>query len=211
MKRVRMWQSVFFLVGFVLWTVSVCFIDVQAIGPGESVVGLAGLNSFVHGMTGVHMDLYVLTDWLSLIPAVFVMGFGVLGLCQWIHRKRLGEVDRSILALGVFYIAVMAVYVIFEMLVINDRPVLINGVLEASYPSSTTVLTVCVMETAELQLRVRIQNKRMNNLLTWILRLFTAFMVIARFLSGVHWFTDIVGGILVSAGLVYLYRFFAEE
>jgi undecaprenyl-diphosphatase len=32
-------------------------------------------------------------------------------------------------------------------------------------------------------------------------------MVAARLASGVHWLTDIIGGILLSAGLVMIYDF----
>ena len=134
------------LVAFVLWTVAVKFIDVQPIGPEGSVVGFATVNRFVHGLTGANMTLYNITDWLGLVPLGFVMGFGTLGLMQWIKRKHILKVDYSILVLGGFYIVVMAVYVLFEMLTLNYRPVLINGILEASYPSSTTMLVMCVID-----------------------------------------------------------------
>ena len=136
------------LAAFVLWTVLVCFIDVGIIGPRESSVGFATLNGYVHDLTGVNMCLYVITDWFGLVPIGVVFGFAVLGLAQWIKRKSLLKVDPSILMLGGFYIVVMAVYVLFEMLTLNYRPVLINGILEASYPSSTTMLVMCVMPTA---------------------------------------------------------------
>ena len=123
------------LIAFVMWTVAIRFVDVQAIGPQESSVGFATINQFVHNLTGLHMSLYTITDWLGLVPLMFVMGFGTLGLIQWIKRKHLLKVDYSILVLGGFYIVVMAAYVLFEVLVINYRPVLINGILEASYPS----------------------------------------------------------------------------
>lgn len=35
---------------------------------------------------------------------------------------------------------------------------------------------------------------------------FSAFMVIGRMIAGVHWATDIIGSILLSAGLSSLYR-----
>ena len=116
------------------------------------------------------------------------------------------KVDYSILVLGGFYIVVMAAYVLFEVLVINYRPVLINGYLEASYPSSTTVLVMCVMPTAIMQFNARIKNDVPKRCLAYAITAFIVFMVIGRLISGVHWFTDIIGGALLSAGLVLLYR-----
>ena len=194
------------LAAFLLWTASLRFVDVQAIGPQDSAVGFATLNAFIHNLTGVHMFLYTLTDWLGLVPFAFVTGFAVFGLIQWIQRKHLLKVDSSILVLGGFYVVVMTVYVLFEILVVNYRPVLIHGVLEASYPSSTTMLTLCVMPTAVMQLRARIQNKAFKRCVAFAITAFVVFMVIGRLLSGVHWFTDIIGGILLSTGLVLMYR-----
>ena len=194
------------LIVFVMWTVAIRFVDVQAIGPQESSVGFATINQFVHNLTGVHMSLYTITDWLGLVPLMFVMGFGTLGLIQWIKRKHLLKVDYSILVLGGFYIVVMAAYVLFEMLVVNYRPVLINGYLEASYPSSTTMLVMCVMPTTIMQFNARIKNNVLKRCVTSAITAFIVFMVIGRLLSGVHWFTDIIGGALLSTGLVLMYR-----
>ena len=151
------------------------------------------------------MTLYVITDWLSILPLCFILGFAVLGLVQWIKRRRILAVDLSILALGVFYIVVLALYLFFETVVINYRPVLIDGYLEASYPSSTTMLVLCVMPTAIMQLKSRIKNRVLARLVLALIIGFTAFMVIGRLVSGVHWFTDIIGGALLSSGLVMTY------
>ncbi|MBO5837594.1 MAG: phosphatase PAP2 family protein, partial [Oscillospiraceae bacterium] len=159
-----------------------------------------------HKLTGVHMSLYTITDWLGLVPLVFVIGFALLGLIQWIKRRHILKVDYNILILGSFYIIVMAVYVLFEMLVVNYRPILINGYLEASYPSSTTMLVMCVMPTAIMQFNSRIKNNIIKRCVTYTISAFIVFMVIGRLISGVHWFTDIVGGTLLSAGLVLIYR-----
>ena len=194
------------LAAFGLWTAAVQCVDVQRIGPQGSAVGFAAMNRFVHELTGVHMPLYILTDWLSLVPALFVLGFAVLGLGQWIRRKHLLKVDRDLLILGGFYLAVLGAYGLFEVLAVNYRPVLIDGVLEASYPSSTTMLVLCVMPTAIMQLRARIQNAALRGWAVSGMGVFTAFMVIARLISGVHWLSDIIGGALLSAALVLLYR-----
>ena len=199
------------LLSFLLWTAAVTAMDVQPIGPNGSPVGFAGLNSFVHRLTGVHMALYVLTDWLSLIPAMVILGFGTLGLVQWIRRKSLRKVDPSILVLGGFYVVTGAAYLFFEKVVVNYRPILMEGVPEASYPSSTTVLILCVMSTACLQLRERMGNPLLRKWLLFLIGGFTVFMVMGRLLSGVHWITDIIGGILLSFGLVALYAAITEK
>ena len=193
------------LISFVLWTVLILFVDVRAIGPEGSSVGFASLNGFVHDITSVNMSLYVITDWLGLVPIGVAFGFAVLGLVQWIKRKSLLKVDRSILALGGFYIIVIAVYVLFEIVVINYRPTLINGYLEASYPSSTTMLVMCVMPTAMVQFRTRIKNDKFRRCTMLAIAVFIAFMVIGRLVSGVHWITDIIGGALFSAAIVLMY------
>ena len=190
---------------FVLWTVLICFVDVQAIGPEGSSVGFSTINGFIHELTGVNWFLYTVTDWLGLIPIGVAFGFAVLGLVQWIKRKSLLKVDRSILILGGFYIVVMAVYILFEIVVINYRPTLINGHLEASYPSSTTMLVMCVMPTAMMQLRARIKNDLFRRCVMFAIAVFIAFMVIGRLVSGVHWISDIIGGVLLSAGPVMMY------
>ena len=193
------------LLSFVLWTIAVCYLDVQPIGPNGSSVGFAGMNGFFHRLTGVHMLIYTITDWLGLVPLCVVLGFAMLGLVQLIKRRSLWKVDPDILVLGGFYIVVMAAYVFFEMVVINYRPVLINGYLEASYPSSTTLLVLCVMPTAMMQLYGRIINEKLRTVILVLIGAFTIFMVIGRLVSGVHWLTDIVGGVLLSGGLVMLY------
>ena len=207
MKRVRknFIFSICLLTAFVLWTVAISFMDVRAIGPQGSSVGFAGINGFVHNLTGVHFSLYNITDWLGLVPIFVCMGFGILGLTQWIKRKSICKVDYDILVLGGFYIITIAAYLFFENVVINYRPVLINGYLEASYPSSTTLLVTCVMPTAVIQFNSRIRNKLLRNIVAVTLIAFIAFMVIGRLLSGVHWLTDIVGGALLSTGLVLMY------
>ena len=151
------------------------------------------------------MSLYTITDWLGLVPIGVAFGFGVLGFMQLVKRKSLLRVDRSIIILGIFYIVVMAIYALFEIVVINYRPVLINGYLEASYPSSTTMLVMCVMPTAAMQLNGRIKNKLIRRFTTFIIYAFVAFMVIGRLISGVHWISDIIGGIILSVGLVLFY------
>ena len=198
--------AVCFLLAFVLWTIAICFVDVHAIGPRNSEVGFAVLNGAFHQLTGVHMTFYHITDWLGLVQIAVALGFAVLGLVQWIKRRNFLNVDFSILMLGGFYIVTVAVYILFEYVVINRRPILIDGYLEASYPSSTTMLVLCIMPTAMMQLSNRIRNAILRKVIQITISAFMVFMVVGRLISGVHWLTDIIGGILLSTGLVLLYQ-----
>jgi len=205
-NKITLIWAVCFLSAFAAWTWLVRFVDVQPIGPHGSSVGFATFNGFIHGLLGVNMSLYVITDWLGLVPIAIALGFAILGLCQWINRKSILKVDISILTLGGFYLLVMAVYVLFEYVVINRRPVLIEGYLEASYPSSTTMLVTCVMPAAIMQFGERIKCRTVCRVMTLATCAFIGFMVVGRLLSGVHWVTDIIGGAIFSAGAVMLYR-----
>lgn len=198
------------IVAFVLWTMAISHFDVQAVGPRNSSVGFASLNTFFHELTGVHTSIYDMTDWLGLVPIVIVLGFAMLGLVQWMSRKSLFKVDRSILVLGGFYMVVMLAYGFFEAFIINYRPVLIEGRLEASYPSSTTLLVMCVMPSTMIQLKGRIKNIAVRKVVNGIIFTFTIFMVAGRTISGVHWITDIIGGVILSSGLLMLYYAIAE-
>ena len=205
-QRNSLFSALWSLAAFTIWTVALRFVDVQAIGPRDSSVGFATVNGFVHNLTGVRMTLYTITDWLGLVPVAFGFGFAILGLVQWIRRKQIRKVDRDILVLGGFYILVLATYLLFETVVINYRPVLIAGFLEVSYPSSTTLLVLTVMPTAKLQLHSRIQHSLLRTVLCTAISLFWIFMIVGRLISGVHWFSDIIGGIFLGAGLTQLYK-----
>ena len=191
---------------FALWTVLILCVDVQAVGQNGTKIGLAGFNVWFHQLTGVHMTLYTITDWLGLISIFICMCFGVLGLVQLIKRRSLRKVDADILLLGVYYVLVIACYLIFEMIPINYRPVLIEGRLEASYPSSTTLLVLSVMPTLMFQVYRRAVNSMLRKAVAVFVFAFSAFMVLGRLISGVHWATDIVASVILSAGLFMLYR-----
>jgi len=206
MKRKRqLWAGIGLLLMFILWTVLIQCVDVQAAGPEGTKVGFASWNTWFHNLTGVNMALYTVTDWLGLVPVIICCCFGIIGLRQWIIRKKLLRVDADILLLGVYYLLVLAGYLLFEMVPINYRPVLIDGHLEASYPSSTTLLVLSVMLTLKSQADRRCKNRKLRCFAAVFSVAFSAFMVIGRLVSGVHWMTDIIGSVFLSTGLFLLY------
>lgn len=194
------------LVMFAIWTWLVQCVDVQPAGPGGTEIGFATFNCWFHSITGVHMAIYTITDWSGLVPILVCMAFGGMGLAQLIKRKSLFKVDRDLIFLGIYYVVIIWGYLIFEMIPINYRPILIDGMLEASYPSSTTLLVLSVMPTLIFQVNRRSANPVLKEIVCGLTVLFSAFMVIGRLIAGVHWFTDIVGAVILSTGLYCLYK-----
>ena len=204
-KRVLIVGSVF-VVAFAVWTALIQIVDVQPIGQNGTELGFASFNGWFHKLTGVHMTIYTITAWLGLIPLFVCMMFGGIGLAQLVKRRSLFKVDYDIIFLGIYYVIVIFGYLIFEMIPINYRPILIEGVMEASYPSSTTLLVLCVMPTLLFQANRRLENVAVKKIICILTNVFSAFMVIGRMVSGVHWFTDIVGSIMLSVGVSCIYK-----
>ena len=205
-KNQNLLAGTFLLVGFAVWTFLIQMVDVQPIGPNGSSVGFAMLNGWFHQLTGVHWTLYILTDWLGLVPIFVCLIFAGVGFVQLVQRKSLFKVDLDIILLGVYYVLVIFCYLLFEMVPINYRPVLIEGFLEASYPSSTTLLVLSVMPTLYFQAQRRLNPNALRQTICIFSVLFSAFMVIGRLVSGVHWLTDIVGAVLLSSGIFLIYK-----
>lgn len=191
---------------FAIWTLLIQRMDVQTAGPNGTRVGFATFNMWVHELTGVHMSLYTVTDWLGLVPIFICLCFGALGCVQLISRRSLLRVDLDLILLGAYYVLVIGAYLVFEMIPINFRPVLIEGRLEASYPSSTTLLVLSVLPTLVFQVNRRCENAPLRKAAAVFTVGFSAFMVLGRLVAGIHWATDIIGSVLLSGGLFLLYR-----
>ena len=195
------------IAAFALWTALVQIVDVRPVGQNGTDIGFATFNTWFHGLTGVHMGIYTATDWLGLVPVAVCLGFGALGAMQLIRRRSLLAVDPDLLLLGVHYVAVAAAYLVFEAFPINYRPIPIDGVMEASYPSSTTLLVLGVMPTLAYQIARRSKSIQAKVAVVAFVAAFSALMVAGRLVSGVHWATDIVGSILLAAGLFAMHRY----
>ncbi len=187
---------------FILFTVLIQTVDVNAIGPKDSSVGFASINGLVHEFLGVHRLWYTITYWLGFIPLSTAGVFAVIGLMQLVQRRSLLKVDKSIIALGIFYGVTIIVYVLFEFYIVNYRPILIDGYLEASYPSSHTMMACCFMAAAMLECGVLVKDKTVNLIVRIASVIIMAVIVIGRLVSGAHWFTDIIGGLLISGALI---------
>ena len=198
---------------FIIFTALVMALDVQPIGPNESSVGLASINDAFRnalGTTESYNEIwYDISELAGLIPLAMAGGFAILGLCQAIKRKSLLKVDNHLFVLAGFYAAVLVAYVAFEIVEINFRPVLMEGVLEASYPSSHTMLSLGICTTAICELHELLKDKKALLIAGDIFCGAIALVVLlGRLLSGVHWLSDIIAGVLLISSLICFYRFF---
>ena len=192
----------FLIILAIAFTLIVKFVNVQPTGVNNTDIGLATINHSVFDSIGESSIWYKITKYLGIVLALYAVTYLGIGLVQLIKRKSLAKVDKEIKLLGLFYLAVLAIYFLFDkVIIINYRPILVNGVAEASYPSSHTLFSVCLCVSSIL-----INRKLFNNKYTKILNVITFILmvtiVVGRLLSGVHWFTDIIGGILISSALL---------
>lgn len=193
----------------ILFTILVKFIDVRSVGVNGTDIGFAFINKPISNLIGSNMFIYDITEWLGIIPLLVVMAYGLVGLMQLVKRKNVFKVDKEILILGGFYVVVAVLYVFFEKVIINYRPVLIEGILEASYPSSHTLMSMCFCGSA-LILNKEYFKKYVKPLNIFLIIIMVV-IVVGRLLSGVHWFTDIIGGCLISLALVMTFYSIVEN
>lgn len=210
MKK-RLFISISLLCLYALFTISLLFIDRAVIGPNGSMVGYATLNNWFHNLTGVNWLLYDLTDYGGIPPIIMGIGFGILGFIELAKRKSFIKVDFELIMLGILYLITFVIYLLFEFMVINYRPVFINGFLEASYPSSTTFLSITFMLSSIIPIKKYIKNVTLERILIFIAHAYMTFLVVGRVLSGVHWLTDIIGSLLLGFSLVKLYNYFVAK
>ncbi len=198
--------SAILLVIFIVFTLLTVFVDKNPIGPEGSSIGLSSINKAVFGAFGTSELWYNITEVLGVLALAIAGGFAIFGLYQLIKRKGLFKVDADILLLACIYAAVAVFYVLFEILELNFRPVLVDGVLEASYPSSHTMLFCTIVATAPIILKRRFGEKKcLMTVIDISAAVLCTVMAVGRLLSGMHWFTDVVASIILSAFLVALY------
>ena len=207
-SKLYLTASIVLLTLFLIFTVIVMTVDVKPIGPSGSEVGLASINEPFADAVGFNELWYNISEYVGLIPLAIAGCFAILGICQAIKRKSLLKIDGHLFILAAFYVMLLFVYLDFELITVNYRPIILDGELEASYPSSHTMLALGIMITAIFELHELIKDKKAILIAADVLCGTIALVILlGRLLSGVHWLTDIFAGILVSAALICLYRY----
>lgn len=197
--------TIILFLAFVAFTVAVLVVDVQPIGPQNTMVGFATINGKIFNLLGTSDFFYLITKLLLVFAYAQVGLFALVGLWQLVNRKSLWEVDLDIIILGIFYVVNIVMYVVFEFLSLNYRPVILDEGLEASYPSSHVFVMISIFATTMIQVQRKVWNLGLKKIIQAVLAVCIVLAAVGRLLSGVHWFTDIIGGCLLSAALVMMY------
>ena len=198
---------------FIFFSLWIRLFDVQPVGPEGSSIGFAGLNVAVHELFGMHLFWYKLTQLLGVAAIAVAAVFAVVGFIQLVQRKSLLKVDKKILMLGVIYILVILLYVLFEKVPFNYRPVVLDPAegLEPSYPSTHTMIILTIFGTAIGVIGDYLKNTKLVLLLKIICLVIMAVTIVGRLICGVHWFTDIAGGVIISLFFINLFRDLTKE
>ena len=208
MKKKNLLISVGLTFTFIFYTFLVKVVDVKDIGPDHSKVGFSSINGWFHDTFDYSEVLYKLSEIFGILLLALAAIYGCIGLIQLIKKMSIKKVDKDLIMLGSFYVVVILVYLLFEELVINYRPVILEEGLEASYPSSHTVLALCV-GLSSIFVSPKYVSKKYLKVTNAVTILLSISVLILRLLSGAHWLTDIIGGILISSALLsFFYTFY---
>ncbi len=210
MKKKNIIISIVLVLVAIFYTILVKSIDLQAIGPNGSIVGFATINKFFSNLIGVNMSLYKLTEYLGYLALLLAFNYALIGILQLFKRKSLLKIDKEIIILGIFYVIVIGLYIFFEKVIINYRPVLIDGVLEASYPSSHTLLALCICGSSLIINKYLFKDKKSAKYGNIIAIILMISILLGRLISGVHWLSDIIGGVLISLALLTIFKTIIE-
>ena len=218
-KKRKLYVAGLFYILFLALIVLLYLVDRQPVGEG-TVIGLATVNAWfamaaaglngswgIDGSMDLSLELYKLTEYLGYFAILVLCVFALIGLMQLIRRRSLKKVDREILTMGGLFILTLALYVFFEKVVVNCRPIVLPDETgpSPSFPSSHTMMTIVILGSVYMVLKKYVKQPALCAALRVLCILLILVMVCCRFLSGCHWFTDILGGVLVSLALLALF------
>ena len=207
MKKQIFLMGLFLLVISIVFTVLLTKVDTKPIGPNNSIVGFSTVNT---KMTFDYNEkIYKISKYLGYVALLIPVVYAGIGILQLVKGKSLSKVDKRLYILAIFYVVVGLTYVIFEKVIINYRPVMMDNALEASFPSSHTLMALCFTLSAILINKQLFKDK--TKLINCGLFILGIAVVLTRLVSGVHWFTDIIGAVLYSCALVMIFKSFVKE
>ena len=173
------------------------------LGETNTPVGLSSINKlFVTNYVDIYNSMSQVGLYLSFI---IIAGFAITGFYQLIKRKSLFKVDLDIILFGVGVIVLIITWLLFDKVIAyNYRPIYVNKNLEGSFPSTHVLFTTFVLVSAFGISLNREKNNFYNLAILVIAILVITLTSLCRVLSGMHWATDVLGGLLLGLGYFFI-------
>ncbi|MBP5445901.1 MAG: phosphatase PAP2 family protein [Acholeplasmatales bacterium] len=190
---------------FIIMLILLLFVD------KSDEVGLSGFNKLYSHDYNKALD--IISDILFYIVILIFVASIIFFIYKLIKVKDVKKVDyRFYIYYLVAFLAVL-IWILFDFVIkINNRPNVIDGQVESSFPSTHVFLTTYILLplTTFFFKKDRERNPEKIDLDTIITVI--AFVVIGaefvlRFWSGMHWLTDCICGLLLGVFLFGLYYF----
>lgn len=190
---------------FAVFTIIAKFVDTSLVLTTNTKIGLSSINKPIFNSIKISDAWGTVSTVLFLVAALVALALIVIGVREFIKTKQLSKVNHKILFLIGLYMLTVFFYFLFEILIVNYRPLLDEGLAKASYPSSHTLLVCVVCLSACFVVPDYIKNKPLKITIISLLILISLLTPVTRMLAGMHWFSDIIGSLLLSAALVMCY------
>lgn len=190
---------------FAVFTIIAKFVDTGLVLTTNTKIGLSSINKPIFDSIKISDAWGTVSTVLFLVAALVALALIVIGVREFIKTKQLSKVNHKILFLIGLYMLTVFFYFLFEILIVNYRPLLDEGLAKASYPSSHTLLVCVVCLSACFVVPDYIKNKPLKITIISLLILISLLTPVTRMLAGMHWFSDIIGSLLLSAALVMCY------
>ena len=197
------WVAVACTVIFILFTIMVTALDGQTVDGHR--LGLATMNGWWRDLVGVNAAWRVVSDVVAVGTVFGAVGLLIVQIVAVVRGRGLRPVVRDWWGVDLVLISLGICYGLFQIVVINYRPLLMHGVAEASYPSSHVLLFATVWPLLILTLW-RMTKRRWVRVTVMVVGMMVMLAgIVARALSGYHWLSDLVGGVLLGVTLVAWY------
>lgn len=193
------------LLGFIVLLIVVKTVNVKTNALGIEV-GLYSINNSLLPSVSI-TEFGSLSDILMLISFVFFGIVGLMGISEFLKKRSLRKVNHIYYLYVCMLLLIVIIYLFFEIVTVNYRPILIDGVKEASFPSSHIFITSSLV-LCSCYVFSKYIGKNYSKSLYIISIIMIIFVTFGRLLSKNHWFTDCIAGLLISFVLYFGFVFF---
>lgn len=183
-----------------IFTILVSFVDVKIYNVTNTEIGLYSLNKIflVNSINSNYIN--IISNGIFLICLLVIILMLLLITFEYFKTKKINKNNLNFI---IHFLIMVLIWIIFDkILIINYRPILINGNIEGSYPSTHVMVSTFVLLFLSDKLKKIFKNDKIFYIISIGLIIIQS---ISRILLTMHWFTDIIGGLLIGCLLFFTF------